>query len=95
LQKPELAFPALQEALKQYPTSTRRRGMMLTDLVTASLQQGNIDQAYFYANEVVDIAHQRPSGILKKGMHGLRTQLEPFAQTDAVKDLDKRVQVFI
>jgi tetratricopeptide (TPR) repeat protein len=91
LQEPELAFPALQKALKQYPTPTRRRGMVLTDLATASLQQGNIDQACFYANEVVDIAHQRPSGILKKGMHGLRTQLEPFSQTDTVKKLDQRI----
>ena len=67
--------------------------MVLTDLAIASLQQGNIDQACFYANEVVDIAHQKPSGILKKGIHGLRTELAPFAQTDAVKNLDKRVQV--
>ncbi len=93
LKEPALAMPVLLEALTSSSLSHRRRGIIFTDLALASLQQGKVDQACFYANEVSQIALNRPSGVLIKGIYGLRTQLEPFAQTNAVKQLDQRINL--
>lgn len=95
LGQPDLAESALQEALVQLPTLTRRRGMVLTDLALASLQHREVEHACAYATEVVEIAMLGSSGVLRKGLHVLRTQLEPFERTDAVKRLDRHMGVLI
>ncbi len=64
---------------------------MLTDLAIASVQGEQVEQACTYAGEVVDIALQGSSGVLKKRLYLLRTQLEPFATSGAVKELDQRL----
>ena len=58
-------------------------------------KQGNADQACFSASKVANIAHQRLSSILKKKMHGFRTQQEPFAQTERANNLDACVCALI
>ncbi|HEX6478476.1 MAG TPA: helix-turn-helix transcriptional regulator [Ktedonobacteraceae bacterium] len=93
LQEPNLAMPALDEALAQHPTPTRRRGMVLNDLAQAALQEQHVEQACTYAHEVIEIALQGSSGMLKKGLYALREQLEPFAQTGAVRQLDQHLRV--
>jgi tetratricopeptide (TPR) repeat protein len=93
LGRPDLAEPALQKALAQHPAPTRRRGMILNDLALATLQRREVDQACAYAHEVITIATQGSSGVLKKGIHTLRTELEPFVRTDAVKRLDQHMRL--
>ncbi len=93
LKQPDLALPALDEALVQHSTPTRRRGMVLNDLAQAVLQQRNIEQACIYAHEVIEIVLQGSSGMLKKKLYVLRAQLEPFAQADAVKQLDQHLNM--
>lgn len=95
LKQPNLALLALEEALTHHPNHTRRRGMVLNDLALAALQQQQVEQACAYAHEVIEITLQGSSGMLKKGISILRTQLEPFAQTDAVKQLDQHFSMLI
>lgn len=92
LERPDLAEPVLQEALAQLPTSTRRRGIVLTDLGLVAVQQGDIERACNYGHQVVEIAKQGTSGVLKKGLHRLQSQLEPFANTGMVNGLNKQIQ---
>lgn len=87
----KLAIPVLQEALKSNLTP-RRQGMVLTDLGQASLQNGNVEQACGYATQVIEIASQG-SGMLRKGIYGLRNRLEVYEGTTAVKELDKQLQL--
>ncbi len=91
LKKPKLALPALEEALRQLPTPVRRRGMVLTDLALASLQQREVEQACKYGAEAVEIALTTASGWLRKSIYTLRTQLHPFAEVDSVKQLDRHI----
>jgi tetratricopeptide (TPR) repeat protein len=91
LRQPTLAIPVLQKALTQQLTS-RRQGMVLTDLALAHLQNGHIEQACSYASQVIEIA-QQGSGMLCKGVYGLRNQLEVYARTNAVKELDQQLRL--
>lgn len=94
LKQPQLAEAALLEALKMLPLnakSGRRSGMILSDLTTAALQRGNIDQACSYADKVVDIVMHNSSGFLRDNLQKLRKQLTPFKNTIAVDQLEKRV----
>ena len=93
LKQPDLAFPALQEALTQQQVPTRRRGMILNDCAQAALLQQNVQQACTYAHEVIEIASQGSSGVLKRGLHLLRVQLGPFEPADAVRQFDQHLSV--
>jgi transcriptional regulator with XRE-family HTH domain len=91
LRQPNLALPALYEALSQHPDPTRRRGMVLCEMAQASLQQQNIEQACAYTHEVIEITACSSSGMLKKGLFTLRAQLEPLAYSEAVRQLDQHL----
>ena len=93
LKQPDLALPALNEALAKHSGPTRRRGMVLNDLARVALQQRNVEQACTYAHQVIEIARQGSSGMLKKRLYVLRAELQPFVQTDAVKQLDQHLYV--
>ncbi len=91
LKQPNLAKPILRQALQQDITY-RRRGMILTDLALASLQEGNIDQSCSYAQQAVDIA-AHGSGMLRKSVFTVRQQLEPYIEMSAVTELDQRLHM--
>jgi transcriptional regulator with XRE-family HTH domain len=91
LQQPDLAEPALQQALRQLPTPSRRRGMVLSDLALASLQQQDIEQACTYIEQVIEVATNVPSGWLKKGIATLHHELEPFQTVSRVSQLDQQL----
>ncbi len=91
LKQPNFALPALYEALSQHPDPTRRRGMVLSEMAQASLQQQNVEQACAYAHEVIGITARGSSGMLKKGLFTLRARLEPLAYTEAVRQLDQHL----
>lgn len=95
LKQPDLAWSALNEALGQHPTPTRRRGMVLNDLALTVLQQQDVEQACIYAHEIIDIARQSPSGMLKKRLVALRVQLKPFEETEAAKQFDQHLRELI
>ena len=92
---PILAQSALQEALAQRPPLSRRRGMVLTDLARASLQQRNIEETCAHIQGVLEIAMHGSSGVLKKGVQEVRDHLEPFSDTAHVKELDSQLRLLI
>ena len=95
LKQPGLAIAPLHEALAQHSAPSRRKGMILNELALASLQQLDVEQACTYAHEVISIALQSSSGLLKKGLAVLRPQLESFSETDAVKQLDQHLKLLV
>jgi transcriptional regulator with XRE-family HTH domain len=92
LAQPDLAVPALHEALKQFEKPGRKRGMVLLDLAKAAIQGQEIDQACGYLDQVVDIVELGASGFLKKGITTVRSHLQPFASAAPIKTFDQRVQ---
>lgn len=91
LQRPDLAIPVLKEALVQLPAPIRRRGLVLNDLALASVQNNDIEQAYTYGIEAIEIA-QRGSGALKKSLQTLQTKLKPYTSVGSAKKLIKEIQ---
>jgi len=89
----DLAEPVLQDALRLHPNATRRRGMVLTDLALAAGMRGDVEQACTLGTEVIQIAQQGASGMLKKGLQVLQTHLSPFATNSDVKDLNAQIRL--
>jgi len=95
LRQPDLAEPALLEALKLQSEPTRRRGMILTDLALVALQRDNVEQACTYGDEIVGIVRQGASGVLKKGLQTLQGQLKSFKGASVGKRLDQQIQTVL
>jgi tetratricopeptide (TPR) repeat protein len=92
LEQSNLAVPALEEGLSQFTKPGRKRGMVLTDLATAALQQREVEKACAYLNQVLDIVALGSSGFLRGNIENVRRQLEPFAGSASVSTLDQRMR---
>ena len=93
LHQPDLAWPALQEALQQFSKPTRKRGLALTDSATVAIEYRDIEQACTYASEVIDIVEMGSSDFLRKEVSKLRRQLQPFSETASVKTLEQKLRM--
>ena len=93
LHQPDLALPALQEALQQFSKPTRKRGLALTDSATVAIQYRDIEQACTYVSEVIDIVEMGSSDFLRKEVYKLRRQLKPFSETASVKTLEQKLRM--
>lgn len=92
LNRPGQAEPLLHKALQLHPDFSRRRGMVLTDLALSAVEKGDsIEKACRIGDEVIQIAQRGSSGMLKKGLQVLQTQLSPFAQVSAVKRFNEQL----
>lgn len=93
LGRPELAEPALIEALDQN-ISTRRRGSVLADLATVGTQRDDPEQLVLYADAAIDAARQTNSvGYLGRKLAVLRPQLKPFMSDRHVRTLDREIEM--
>jgi hypothetical protein len=92
LHQPDLAMPALQEALIQFAKPNRRRAMVLTDLAAAAIQNGDAEQACTHMHEVIDITAIGSSSFLREGILRVRQELEPFTDLAAVNRVDRRLR---
>ena len=95
LGQPDLAESALQEALVHLPLANRRKAIVLTDLAKVALQKHNVEQACSFANQAIEIAVHKPSGVISKGIFSLSTQLESYASSAVVKDFRQRVGLLL
>ena len=91
LQQPDLAESALLQALQQLSASSRRRGMVLSNLAIASLQRQEIEQASFYVEQVIEVARTVPSGWLKKGVALLYSHLDTFKTVSEFRSLKQQL----
>ncbi|GAA5124073.1 helix-turn-helix transcriptional regulator [Haloechinothrix salitolerans] len=91
LGRPELAEPALVQALSR-TTSTRRRGSVLADLAMVGAQRGDSEQLVMYADAALDVARQTNSvGYLGRKLKTLKPQLKPFLADRHVRTLDRQI----
>jgi len=92
LQQPEMALPALEEALALLPPSAlRRQSTLLTDMAAALLQQGAIEQACDLAVRALVITRETRSRSVLQRLRHLRQKLEPWNTTSAVRDVDEQL----
>ncbi len=95
LQKPENALIALQEALAlAAPSAMRRHSTILTDLATAYVQQGEVEEGCKRADQALAITTQTKSAMVLHRIQKFRQLLEPWQSLSAVRDLDERLLLF-
>jgi tetratricopeptide (TPR) repeat protein len=90
--RPDLAEPALQQALTYWPEPSRRRGLIMADLARAALQLKEVEQACAYGEELVRLT-QQCSGMFIKTLRSLDTELEPVEHVLTAKELRTQIRL--
>jgi hypothetical protein len=95
LNQPEAAVSSLNEALSTAGySSLRRRSRILTDIATAYVLQGEIEEGCNFAHQALDLTQQTKSAMVLQRIHKFRTYVEPWKEVQAVKDLDQKLLFF-
>jgi tetratricopeptide (TPR) repeat protein len=93
LGQPEAAQNVLRPALTSLdPSVVKTRPRLLTALATAHVQQGDVDRACELGAEALGIAAQQEVQTNLQDVRKLRLELEPWRDSQAVKDFDERLQ---
>jgi hypothetical protein len=92
LHRPDLAEPALREALC-LDLSERRRGLVLADLAVLAVRQGSIEEACSWGHATIDIADRGHSGVIKRRLTDLQVRLAPFADVAEVRQFTDRLRM--
>lgn len=90
LRQPDLAEPALTTALAQ-GLSSRRRGIVLTDLAMVGLQRRDPSQVETYATPAVHLATETRSGVVGRRLQALRPHLAPLLTNPGIRQIDERI----
>jgi tetratricopeptide (TPR) repeat protein len=91
LKQPDLAEPALKQALQQSAKTSRRRAMIFSDLALSALHQADVEKACTYAEEVVALTANSASGFLRNSVLKIQQQFTPFASIEAVRKLNQHI----
>jgi DNA-binding SARP family transcriptional activator len=92
LHRPDRALPALQQALALLdPQAIRRQSTLFTDIGIAHAQQGNVQEACKLACQALAITTNTKSRAVLERVLILRKALEPWRETEEVKDLEKQL----
>ena len=93
LGQPEAAQEILGPALTSLdPSVVKTRPRLLTALATAHVQQGDVDRACELGAEALGIAAQQEVLTNLQDVRKLRLELEPWRNSQAVKDFDERLR---
>jgi tetratricopeptide (TPR) repeat protein len=96
LQQPDRALPALQQAVDLLPPSAiRRQSTLLTDMATAYVQQGAIEQACKLAGQAATLTVETRSRSILQRLRHLRRKLEPWNTMSTVRDFDEQTAVLL
>ncbi|MEN3611391.1 helix-turn-helix transcriptional regulator [Plantactinospora sp. ZYX-F-223] len=90
LRRPDLAEPALLEALDK-DLSLRRHGGVLVDLAHVGAQLRDPDRLVMYADAALVVARQTGSGVVTRRLHGLRRQLGSLTVDRHVGRIDREI----
>ncbi len=93
LHQPADAEPALDHALANMADYPKTQSRLLTNAARGHLQQGRFDQACSAALRSLDVALQTGSGVGVADVRELRVDFQPYASTDAVRELDEALAV--
>lgn len=89
--QPKVALPALEAALNYWPTQSRHRALIMTDLVRAAIELREIEQACAYGQELVGLT-QQCSGLYRKSLRVLNDELSLFGDVPMVRDLRQQIR---
>jgi hypothetical protein len=93
LGQPDAAQEVLRPALTSLdPSAVKTRPRLLTALATAHVQQGDVDRACELGAEALGIAAQQEVQPNLQDVRKLRLDLEPWRDSQAVKDLDEQLR---
>jgi tetratricopeptide (TPR) repeat protein len=90
LGEPEAALVAMQDSLQQAGSSVRRRPRVLTDMATAHIQLGAIEQACDLASEALVLTKQTQNRMMIPRLRKFRRALDPWQDTQAVRQFDEQ-----
>jgi transcriptional regulator with XRE-family HTH domain len=90
LRRPELAEPALTEAMR-IDISMRRRGSVLTDIALVGAQRRDLDHLVSYASAALDAARQTGSAVVVRKLKTLQGELAAFRDDSHVRHLDEQI----
>lgn len=93
LRRSNEAKPALDEALAALADFPKTQSRILTSIARVQLQQRDIDEAVAAALRSLDVAHQTGSGVGVDDVRKFRSELQPWANTEAVRHLDQLLAV--
>lgn len=86
----EIALPALKTGLAALGSvPTKRRALVLCDLAESYIRTGEIEEACRHAAEAFTIGLQMGSDRTLKRVGRIRTELTPWKDTQAVKELEE------
>ncbi|MBE3558388.1 MAG: hypothetical protein IMW89_04090, partial [Ktedonobacteraceae bacterium] len=92
LHKPELALPALEQALNFCePASLRRQSTLIADIGTVHAQLGNPEEACKLLRQSLDMTMQTKSLVVLQRVCKARNELKPWKNTEDVKSLDDQI----
>jgi len=93
LQQPADAEPSLDHALANMADYPKTQSRLLTNAARGHLQQGRIDQACSAALRSLDVALHTGSGVGVADVRELRVDFQPYASTDAARELDEALAI--
>jgi DNA-binding XRE family transcriptional regulator len=92
LKQPQNAQEALHESMRiMDPQRIRHKAIVLIDLATTYLLQNEIEEACHNASQALMLITEIKSSRVFQRMLSLRTQMEPWETTKAVKHLDEQI----
>ena len=90
LDRPDDAISPLNEALDALPeTGVKHRSVLLTDMATARVKQGELDEGCRLANESLDIATRMKGVSAMRRLRDFRAELEPYRATRQVRQFEE------
>ncbi|HEX5407434.1 MAG TPA: helix-turn-helix transcriptional regulator [Pseudonocardiaceae bacterium] len=94
LGRPDLACPALTDALNR-AASPRRRGAILADLAVAGAQQRDVEQLVAYGSGAIELAKQTNSGYVTRKLAPLLPHLGSLADDPRVDHLSEQIPMMV
>jgi tetratricopeptide (TPR) repeat protein/transcriptional regulator with XRE-family HTH domain len=90
LDRPDEAIAPLHEALELLPeSSVKHRSVLLTDLATARVKQGELDEGLRLAGESLEIATRMKGISAMRRLGEFRNRLEPWRSSREVRQFDE------
>jgi transcriptional regulator with XRE-family HTH domain len=87
------AKQVLQEALSQLNVVVLERAFLVVDLAQLHAREGQVESTCGYAKQIIGIASASVS--LRQRLWTVRTLLEPYADVEAVKELDGQIRALL
>jgi tetratricopeptide (TPR) repeat protein len=94
LDRPREGRAALDEALRALPSSSvKHRSVLLTDMATAMVKQGELDEGCHLAAESLRLAATMKAVSAMKRLRDFHAQLAPWGSTAQVRQFDEQLRV--